>query len=267
MSVLQTPLVELDRVSVHRAEKDILRNATFRIDDGRHWAVLGPNGGGKSTLLRLAAGYVRPNRGVVRWDGEELVDLRVLRRRIAWISSDLAADVPAHETAFKTVVSGRLGMIGLRRLGGVAPQAEDFEAARAMLQTTRCEALGDKPFGVLSQGERQQVLVARARMVDPRLIILDEPCAGMDPGARERFLAWLHAEAAKPTSPTIVFVTHHVEEIMPSFESTLLVRGGEIVAAGPTAEVLTSGAISALYGVGVERLELVNRRRWPIWGA
>ncbi|MCA9234661.1 MAG: ATP-binding cassette domain-containing protein [Planctomycetales bacterium] len=259
------PLIELIGATVVRDGVEILAAATWRLDRGRHWAILGPNGSGKSTLLRVACGYVWPNRGAVRRLGEELIDLAELRRSIGWVAGDMAAQIPARERAIETVVSGKLAMVGLRRLPGVSPTDADFTAARELLRAMHCDALVDKPFGVLSQGERQQVLVAQARMVDPLLIVLDEPCAGMDPGVRERFLAWLDAVAASPASPTLALATHHVEEIMPSFESTLLMSEGKIVAAGPTGEVVTAEHLAALYGVSVDRLDFVRGRRWPVW--
>jgi iron complex transport system ATP-binding protein len=155
--------------------------------------------------------------------------------------------------------------VGLRHIGELQPTEADFATASELLESMRCGGLADKPFGVLSQGERQQTLVARARMVDPLLIVLDEPCAGMDPGVRERFLAWLDELAAAPTSPSLILVTHHVEEIMPHFESTLVIKRGRIAAAGATASVVTAERLESLYGIGVERLERLAGRLWPIW--
>ncbi|MAT68007.1 MAG: molybdenum ABC transporter ATP-binding protein [Planctomycetaceae bacterium] len=264
-STAAPPLVELIDATVIRNGVEILSRATWRLQRGRHWAILGPNGSGKTTLLRVAGGYVWPNRGIVRRLGEELVDLAQLRRSIGWVAADMAPQIPPEESALETVVSGALAMLGLRRLPGLSPSEEDFAAARALLHDMHCDALAEKPFGVLSQGERQQVLVARARMVDPLLIVLDEPCAGMDPGVRERFLAWLESVAAAATTPSLVLVTHHVEEIMPSFESTLVMAGGKIIAAGPTAEVVAAKRLEQLYGVSIDRLDRAGGRCWPIW--
>ena len=261
------PLIELERVGYRQRETEILYDVSWRLDRGKHWAVLGPNGCGKTTLLRIACGYLWPTSGIVRRLGEELVDLGLLRRSIGWVAADLAPRIPPMETALETVVSGRFAQVGLRRIGELLPTDEDFAAASALLEEMHCSDLAAKPFGVLSQGERQQTLVARARMVDPLLIVLDEPCAGMDPGVRERFLAWLEKLAAAPTSPSLILVTHHVEEIMPSFESTLVMRGGRIAAAGATQEVVTPATLESLYGLRVERLERSAGRLWPIWRA
>jgi iron complex transport system ATP-binding protein len=127
----------------------------------------------------------------------------------------------------------------------------------------RCGELAEKPFGVLSQGERQQVLVARARIIEPLLVVLDEPCAGMDPGVRERFLAWLDEVAAADAACATVCVTHHVEEIMPAFDRALLMRSGRIVAAGRTAEIVTADRLAELYDVEVRELHRADGRLWP----
>lgn len=263
------PLIELERVSYRQQSADILVDVSWSIERGERWAILGPNGCGKTTLLRLACGYVWPTSGVVRRLGEELLDLATLRRSIGWVTADLAARIPPRERAIETVVSGRFAQVGLKRLVGAEPTDDDFAAASKLLGRMNCADLADKPFSVLSQGERQQTLVARARMIDPLLVVLDEPCAGMDPGVRERFLAWLNAFSAEPASTAgcaIVVVTHHVEEIMPAFDRTLVMRSGRVVAAGATREVVTAECVADVYGVTVDRLEHAHGRLWPIWG-
>ena len=204
---MPTPLIELEHVGFRRQQADILVDVSWRLERQQHWAVLGPNGCGKTTMLRIACGYLWPNSGAVRRLGQELIDLGELRRSIGWVATDLAPKIPPEELAIETVVSGRLAQVGLRHIGELQPTEADFAAARELLRSMRCGDLADKPFGVLSQGERQQTLVARARMVDPLLIVLDEPCAGMDPGVRERFLAWLDQLAASATSPSLILVT------------------------------------------------------------
>jgi iron complex transport system ATP-binding protein len=155
----------------------------------------------------------------------------------------------------------------LKRLANLQPSKRDFEAARQLLDEMQCGPLADKQFGVLSQGERQQTLVARARMVNPLLVVLDEPCAGMDPGVRERFLWWLDSFAASASTCALALVTHHVEEIMPRFERTLAMREGRVVASGRTDAVLTHELLQNLYGVRISRVEQSAGRLWPIWQA
>ncbi len=260
-----SPLIELEHVGYAQQRTDILRNVSWRVERGQHWAVLGPNGSGKTTLLRIACGYAWPTSGKVRRLGQELIDLGQLRRSIGWVTTDLAPQIPPQEPAIATVVSGKLAQVGLRWLEGVRPERVDFTAARRLLEEMNCTSLIEKPFGVLSQGERQQVLIARARMVDPLLIVLDEPCAGMDPGVRERFLAWLDGLAVSAASCAMILVTHHVEEIMPTFEQTLVMRDGQIAATGPTPEIITPQLMAEVYGLSVDRLERAGGRLWPIW--
>jgi iron complex transport system ATP-binding protein len=198
--------------------------------------------------------------------GEELIDLGELRRSIGWISSAMITDIPRSDTGLETVVSGRFAQFGLKRFPGLEPAEADFADARDELARLRCESLAEKPFGILSQGERQQVLIARARMAQPLLLVLDEPCAGMDPGVRERFLAWLDKALDDPTSPTVVLVTHHIEEIVPGFANTLVLSSGRIHSSGPTDQVVTRETIETVYGTRLSRLETVGGRRWPLWG-
>jgi iron complex transport system ATP-binding protein len=177
----------------------------------------------------------------------------------------MIADIPRSDTGLETVVSGRVAQFGLKRLPGIELSESDFADAREELARLKCESLADKEFGVLSQGERQQVLIARARMAKPLLLVLDEPCAGMDPGVRERFLTWLNEALGHPETPTVVLVTHHIEEIVPGFANTLVVSEGRIHSAGPTGQVVTRETIESVYGIRLARLEMAGGRRWPIW--
>jgi len=281
-------LVTCDSVGYRQSGLDILREFDWQLEAGQHWAVLGPNGSGKTTLLKIACGYLWPTSGRVLWLGQELLDLIELRRNIGWISSSMIAEIPPTDSALETVVSGRLGQLGLKRFPEFGPSEADFADAAAELDRLGCSDLTDKPFGVLSQGERQQVLIARARMAGPLLLVLDEPCAGMDPGVRERFLAWLDEllnDEARMTNdeksgirhssfairhsspiPTTILVTHHIEEIVPQIQNTLIMSGGQIHAAGPTREVVTRQSIEKIYRTRLARLESSGGRLWPLWG-
>lgn len=276
-------LIACEGVGYQQQDVDILVDINWAIERGRHWAVLGPNGSGKTTLLKIACGYLWPTSGRVLRLGQELLDLIELRRSIGWISSSMIADIPPTDTALETVVTGRLGQLGLKTFTDFGPSGEDFEVAAAELARMRCQDLSDKPFGVLSQGERQQVLIARACMARPMLLVLDEPCAGMDPGVRERFLAWLEErlndecrmtndECQEPSSrhsgpPATILVTHHIEEIVPAIENTLVLSEGRVYAAGATRDVITREVIEAVYDTRLSRLESSGGRLWPLWGA
>jgi len=263
------PLFELDSVGLVRDGRDILADVTWRVDQGDRWAVLGPNGCGKSTLLHLALGLLWPTAGTIRRLGRELVDLPAFWKRVGWIADAVATQIPAAEPAADTVLSGTVGQFGLRLLPGLEPTAAGRDRAAAELARVGLAHVAGRPFGVLSQGERQRVLVARAIAADPVCLGLDEPCAGMDPGARERFLVWLTGwlddRRALAPPPAILLVTHHAEEILPAFEQSLLLRAGRVVARGATARVVTREAFETLYDTRLERLEQVGGRLWPIW--
>jgi iron complex transport system ATP-binding protein len=261
-----TELIACEAVGYCQQSNHILSDIDWRIERGQHWAVLGPNGSGKTTLLKIACGYLWPTSGRVLRLGEELLDLIEMRRSIGWISSGMIAEIPPTDTALETVVSGRLGQVGLKRFPEFGPTDNDFEDAAAELTRLGCDSLAQKPFGVLSQGERQQTLIARARMARPLFMVLDEPCAGMDPGVRERFLAWLNERLMHPESPTVVLVTHHIEEIVPGIQNALLLSDGRTRAIGRPRDVITQSTIEAVYRTGLARIEQSGGRLWPIWG-
>lgn len=261
------PAFELRDVSYRAGKKVILDRVSWSIRHGEHWAILGPNGAGKTTLLKLASGYLWPNAGgtILRF-GEPLVDLAQLRPSIGWVTHRLMELIPSREPSLDTVVSGRFGQFGLRRqfLGGRLT-GELFDAARAQLLLLGCEELGGRQFGVLSQGEQQKILLARARMAEPLIIFLDEPCAGLDPGARERFLVALQSLAAAETNVSLVLVTHHLEEIMSAFTQLLVLNNGRVEAQGATSNLVTPTFIEELYGRRPGDVILRSGRFWPIW--
>jgi iron complex transport system ATP-binding protein len=260
-------LIACQSVGYRQQGVDILADVNWRVESGQHWAVLGPNGSGKTTLLCLVCGYLWPTSGRVLRLGRELIDLGELRRSIGWISSGMIADIPAHDTGLETVVTGRFAQIGLKHLPSFGPTEADFADAAAELDRLGCESLAQKPFGILSQGERQQVLIARARMAGPMLLVLDEPCAGMDPGVRERFLSWLNERLGDAGGPTTILVTHHIEEIMPAIQNTLILSAGRIYAAGRTADVITRDSVESVYNTRLASIDHAGGRLWPRWGS
>ena len=260
----RTAALELRNVSYLADGRRILDSIDWRVHAGEHWAILGPNGSGKTTLLKIASGYLWPNGGgEVYRKGKTLTHLPELRKSIGWVTASLASEIPVQEVVLHTVVSGKFAQIGY--LGGLWGQARarDFAQARRYLGELGCDHLRAQKFGTLSQGEQQKVLIARARMTKPYLIILDEPCAGMDPGARENFLASLRKLGARRKIPALVYVTHHIEEILPLFRRTLVLCDGKVIHAGATRSVLTRHVLQDLYGVA---LAVIRRkgRYWPV---
>ena len=174
-------------------------------------------------------------------------DWRDLRKRIGLVSSSVRQMMANDEPALETIISGKYAMIDLwgRSTG------RDRAQARRILAQIECDHLADRPWLVLSQGERQRVLIGRTLMAKPRLLILDEPCAGLDPAAREGFLEFLQRLGGNKTAPTLVLVTHHVEEIMPVFSHVLILKAGRVLAAGEKAKVLTAKALSSAFAARV----------------
>jgi len=262
----QPPTIELASVSYRAAERLILRQASWQLCRGEHWAIVGPNGSGKTTLLKIACGYLWPNAGgEVRRQGRVLLDLRELRRSIGWVTYSLSREIPPRQRVLETVVAGRFAQTALVELRSDPPLADDYTQAEHYLADSGCEHLLEQSFGSLSQGEQQKVLIARARMARPLLIVLDEPCAGLDPAAREQFLADLERLAQQQRALSLVLVTHHIEEIMPSFDHLLIMHQGRITHPGTTVAGIDEKLIERVYGIRPS--ELIHRRGriWPVW--
>ena len=242
-------ILSVTELTVLRDGIPILDRVTWRIGPGEHWVVLGANGSGKTSLLAALTGYLMPTRGDIRVLGRRYgaYDWRELRTRIGLVSSSLRQRIPDHETALDTVVGGRRAIVDLWG----DPSPSEARAARRLLGSVDAGPLAGRPWAVLSQGERQRVLIARALMARPKLLILDEPCAGLDPVAREHFLQFLNRLGHDPGAPALIFVTHHVEEIMPAIRHALLLRDGRVLAAGPTKSTLTRASLSAAFSAPV----------------
>jgi iron complex transport system ATP-binding protein len=237
-------------VAVVRDGVAILEDINWEIGSGERWAVLGPNGSGKTTLLRVAGMRLLPTRGTVEVLGESYgrSDARAVRRRVAFVSQNILRGLRPTLSAHDVVLTGRDA--ALETWWGRYDE-DDHGRARRLLEAAGLADAGERPFGVLSEGERQAVLLARALMAKPELLLLDEPAAGLDLGARERLVVRLAALAADPATPPLVLVTHHVEELPAGITHVALVRGGRLVTTGPAGEVLTSPAVSSCFGVPV----------------
>ena len=250
---------------------DILRGVSWRIAPGEHWAVLGANGSGKTSLLRVATGYLWPSGGRVEALGERFghVDLRQLRRRIGLVSSALGEMIRRGQSARKIVLSGAFASTALFD----ATDADQQARADELLAALGCGQLADHLYGTLSLGEQQRVLIARALMPDPDLLLIDEPCAGLDLPGREILLETIDAIAANgagSASPatsnagrtTLVMVTHHIEEITRQFTHVLIMKAGRVLAAGPKDDVLTDANLRDAFDMNIE-LDRRHGRYWP----
>jgi iron complex transport system ATP-binding protein len=250
------PVIEVSGLVLER-DVSILRGIEWRVERGQHWVILGANGSGKTSMLRALTGYFPPTAGTIRVLGETYgcSDWRELRKKVGLVSSSIHQMMPEGETALAAVVSGKLAMIG--HWG----QVGDGDRATAVKILRRIEAssLAERPWLHLSQGERQRVLIGRALMAEPRLLILDEPCAGLDPVAREHFLQFLERLARSKSAPAMIFVTHHVEEIIPAFSHLIVLKQGRVIAAGPRRAVLNSKTLSAAFDAQVRLIKRAGR--------
>jgi iron complex transport system ATP-binding protein len=241
-------VLELASVSVVRGTTTLLDDVTWDVAEGERWVVLGPNGAGKTTLLQLASGRMHPSTGVVGILGEILgaVDVFELRPRIGLASAALAERLPAGETVHDIVVTASYGVVGRWR-----ERYDDLDHHRAerLLEALGMSGFSDRTYGTLSEGERKRVQIARALMTDPELMLLDEPAAGLDLGGREDLVRRLAELAADPQAPSMIVVTHHVEEIPPGFTHVLLLRRGRVVAQGPLGTTLSAEALSETFGL------------------
>jgi iron complex transport system ATP-binding protein len=244
------PAVALRGVTVRRDGVPVLDGIDWQVERSERWVVLGPNGSGKTTMLQVAGARLWPTSGRVEVLGSVLgrVDVRTLRPRVALVSGAVTRQLRADVTAREVVASGRYGAL---ETWWHSYGTEDWDKADMLLAQGGVAAIAGRSFAVISEGERQQVLLARALMSDPELVLLDEPFAGLDLGARERLLLRLRSLASDASSPPVVLVTHHCEEIPPGFTHGGLMRGGRLIAAGPLGEVITSRLVSACFDVPV----------------
>lgn len=235
-------------VAVVREGATLLADVDWQVSEGERWVVLGPNGAGKSTLLQVASASLFPSRGSVTLLGERFgeVDLGELRTRVGLSSALLADRVPPHERAVDVVVTASWGVVGRWR-----EAYDDADTSRAvdLLGRVGLRAFTDRRFGSLSEGERKRVLLARALMADPELLLLDEPAAGLDLGAREALLRLLTRLGSDPGAAPTVLVTHHVEEVPVGTTHALLLSRGRVVAQGPVGQVLTGPLLSQAFGL------------------
>ncbi|HEY0258622.1 MAG TPA: ABC transporter ATP-binding protein [Lacisediminihabitans sp.] len=240
-------VLQLSDVSVVRDGNPILTSVNWTVEGDERWVILGPNGAGKTTMLQVAAALIHPSSGTARILSDTLgsVDVFDLRPRIGFASTAMARRIPGQERVLDVVLTAAYSVVGRWN-----ESYEDIDVRRAqrVLAEWKLGHLEDRRFGDLSDGEQKRVQIARAVMTDPELLLLDEPAASLDLGAREELLQLLSGYASAPGAPAIVMVTHHVEEIPLGFDRALLLANGAITAAGPIGEVITSEKLSETFG-------------------
>ncbi|HEY0890923.1 MAG TPA: ABC transporter ATP-binding protein [Nocardioides sp.] len=241
-------VLDLRDVTVRRGQSLLLDRLSWTVEEDERWVILGPNGAGKTTLLQIAAAQMHPTVGSAEVLGSRLgaVDVFELRPRIGLTSAALAERIPREERVHDVVVSASYGVLGRWK-----EQYDELDHGRAgdLLVEIGISHLADRTFGTLSEGERKRVQIARALMVDPELLLLDEPAAGLDLGGREDLVSTLSTLAYHPDAPATVLVSHHVEEIPPGFTHVLMLRRGAVVAAGLLEEELNEVSLSATFGM------------------
>ena len=256
---MDSVVASLEGIAFVRQGKTILDGVDWVIREGEHWALLGPNGAGKTTLLKILTGYEWPTRGAVTVLGNRYgrCPIQEVRKRIGWVSSAVEHRIPTRDTSADVVLSGFEGSLGLYREFDEGQR----RAAKMVLNSIGIGDKADQLYGTLSQGEQQRVLIARALVGNPGLLILDEPCAGLDPVAREDLLNDLHMLAEKPAAVPTVIVTHHVEEVGAHVTHAAIAAKGVFAACGLKADVMTSQAFTEAFERSLELEEKNGRYR------
>jgi iron complex transport system ATP-binding protein len=255
---MSSRVLQLSSVSIVRDGNTILDAVDWEVDSDQRWVILGPNGAGKTTMLQVAAAAIHPTKGNAEILDEEVgaVDLFELRPRIGFASTALARRIPVAESVLDVVMTAAYSVTGRWN-----EEYEEIDERRAhrVLKEWKLDHLAERKFGALSDGEQKRVQIARSVMTDPELLLLDEPAASLDLGAREELVTLLGGYASDPGSPAIVMVTHHVEEIPPGFTHVLLLAAGGIVGAGPIDKTLTSEKLTETFGLPIELAENEGR--------
>jgi iron complex transport system ATP-binding protein len=242
--------IELKNVTVTRDGSSILSAVDWTVADNERWVIVGPNGAGKTTLLKVAAAQIQPTTGTASILGETLGGVNVfdLRTRVGFASSALISHIPNSETVLNAVMTASYAITGRWT---ESYDDIDEKRARRVLAEWDLSQHADRAFGTLSDGERKRVQLARSVMTDPELLLLDEPVASLDLGAREQTVQLLGSYASSPAAPSMVMVTHHLEEIPSGFTHALLLNAGQVVAQGPIGGIITGELLSETFGFGL----------------
>jgi len=244
-------ILDLQDVTVRRGSNEILSHVTWQVKPGERWIVMGSNGAGKTTLMQICSGFMHPTTGNANILGYELgrTDVRELRTLVGISSAAVVALLPPQETVLDSIMTSAYGISGRWR---ERYDQVDKNRAHDLMQDWGLTSFASRRIGNLSEGERKRVQIARALMCDPEILILDEPAAGLDVGGREDLVARLALLAADESSPSLILVTHHVEEIPPNFTHALLLKSGQVCASGELASVIASNPMSEAFGIPLD---------------
>ena len=257
---------EMENVSVQRNGRKILGEINLTVERDQHWVILGGNGSGKTSLLNVLMGYLTPTTGDVHLRGrEDAVNSASQswddwRKRIGFVRSSISQLIEPAETALEIVLSGRHAMVNYWQHGDDNPA--EIRAAEKVLEKVNASSLRDQSWATMSQGERQRVLIGRALMSQKmEILVLDEPCAGLDPVAREHFLQFVEELTAKGSFRSLLLVTHHVEEIIPAITHALVLKEGQVIAQGEKRRALNSFSLSEAFGAELKLRSRLGRYR------
>ncbi len=241
--------ISIQHVSVARKGRLLLDDVSWQTKRGEHWAILGANGAGKTTLLQTILGYLWPTKGSVQVLGNTLgqFDIRELRKSIGFVSTNMDARLDSDESAAAIAATGRYAAYGMYH----AMADDDLHEAMHFLSVMGAEHLAEQPYQLLSQGEKQKVLIARSLMAHPSILVLDEPCNGLDFPSREQLLQTIQDLCAKETVPQILYVTHYPDEIVPAITHALLLKDGAVVTAGLKRDVIAESHLAKTFAIPV----------------
>ncbi|MEM1443139.1 MAG: ATP-binding cassette domain-containing protein [Verrucomicrobiota bacterium] len=262
---MAVPVFEMEKISVRRNGKEILNDVSWSVEKDQHWVVLGGNGSGKTSLLNVLMNYLTPTEGEIHMRGREDAvnsesqDWDEWRKKIGFVSSSISQLIDPEETALEIVLAGRHAMVNYWQH---TDDPKEIKAAEAILEKVQCVPQRDQIWATLSQGERQRVLIGRALMAQKlEVLVLDEPCAGLDPVAREHFLSFVDELTAKGSFRSLIMVTHHVEEIVPSITHALVLKDGGIIAQGEKRRALNSLSLSRAFDSDLKLRSRLGRYR------
>ena len=262
---MAAPVFEMENVTVQRSGKKILDSIFLRVERGENWVILGGNGSGKTSLLNVLMGYLTPTSGEVMMQGrEDAVNSESQnwddwRKRIGFVGSSISQQIDEGETGLEIVLAGRHAMVNYWQR---TEDPKEIKAAEKVLEKVNCSGLRDQHWATMSQGERQRILIGRALM-SPRMdvLVLDEPCAGLDPVAREHFLQFVQELTEKGSFRSLLLVTHHVEEIIPAITHALVLKDGGVIAQGEKRRALHSLSLSRAFDSELKLRSRLGRYR------